>query len=147
MKRRNFLSLIGAASLAPTLPAFGAPAAVAAGYNRYMYGLAVFHARTRNGLTTADLMARLKVSSVQAQAMMGEMSASGVLSSVTGSARVAAPIAQRKPYVRKALRQLDEWLDHNNSEAEVSERVSASEQPSDTQIITTPPSGSNSGVQ
>ena len=147
MKRRKFLSLIGAASLAPALPTFGAPAStsVAAGYNRYMYGLAVFHARTRKSLTTADLMARLKVNSVQAKAMMGEMSAHGVFSSVTGSVRIATTTAQRKPYVRKALRQLDEWLDQSTSEA--AEPKSDSALSSDTLITTTVPSGSNSGVQ
>jgi hypothetical protein len=96
------------------LPAFGAQssvAAAAAGYNRYMYGLAVFHARTRASVSAVDLMARLKVSAVQANAMMGEMSASGVLSQATGAARVAASASPRQPYIRKALREIADWVE------------------------------------
>ena len=111
MQRRNFLSLIGAAAVAPALPAIGAPTSVAAtatGYNRYMYGLAVFQARTRASITAADLVTRLGVSAPQASAMINEMSARGVLSSVTGAARIAATAPPRKPYVRKMLRQIAE---------------------------------------
>lgn len=111
MKRRNFLSLIGAASLAPALPSFGASSAVAAGYNRYMYGLAVFHARTSAGLTTADLMSRLGISTPQARAMMGEMTKRGVLSGGAGVVTKTAYAAPRKPYVRKILRQIADHLE------------------------------------
>ncbi|MGJ8546244.1 MAG: hypothetical protein ACSHWZ_12445 [Sulfitobacter sp.] len=116
MKRRAFLSLIGAAAAAPALPAFGVQggAAVfavsgavsrAAGYNRYLYGLAVFQARTRASLNAADLIARLKVSAPQAQAMMHEMTARGVLSpALGGTVQVARAAAPRAPYLRRALR-------------------------------------------
>jgi hypothetical protein len=114
MKRRHFLSMLGAATVAPALPAFGAQgsvAAAAAGYNRYMYGLAVFHARTRASVSAVDLISRLKVSAVQANAMMGEMSASGVLSQATGAVRVATSVSPRQPYIRKALREIAEWVE------------------------------------
>ncbi|MGB3244170.1 MAG: hypothetical protein WBB25_06535 [Sulfitobacter sp.] len=111
MKRRNFLTLIGAASLSPALPAFGARASAAVGYNRYMYGLAVFHARTRVGLTMTDLMARLGVSSSQASAMLSEMTARGVLSGVTGAVNGVSHAAPRKPYLRKMLRHLQEHVE------------------------------------
>ena len=70
-----------------------------------MYGLAVFHARTHAGLTTAELMTRLRISFAQAGAMMGEMKARGVLSPLTSAVRAAAP---RKPYLRKMLRHLQD---------------------------------------
>ena len=127
MHRRRFLSLIGATAVAPALPAMGAPASAAAGYNRYMYGLAVFQARTRAHITAADLAARLGVSPSQASAMMGEMTARGVLSSLTGAVRVAATPAPRKPYLRKALRRIAETLAEGaeNQETPQSERSSA----------------------
>lgn len=135
MHRRNFLSMIGAASVAPMLPAIGASAPAAAmvgSYNRYQYGLAVFHARTRNGLKAADLIAKLRVNPVQAQAMMGEMSASGILTrSVSGMASVSSNRITSKPYVRKALRQMIDGLCDAPDE----------------QTAETQPDGSQTGVQ
>lgn len=90
MKRRGFLSLLGAAGLAPVLPALPAVPAAAAGYNRYMYGLAVFHARTRASITAADLAAKLRVGLGTAEAMVGEMTAKGVLSPVLHSVSMRA---------------------------------------------------------
>lgn len=68
-----------------------------------MYGLAVFHARTRAGLTTVELMTRLRISSTQANAMIGEMETRGVFSPLTSAVRAAAP---PKPDLRKMLRHL-----------------------------------------
>jgi len=88
MKRRNFLTMLGAAASVPLMPApaLTAAPAVAVSYNRYQYGLAVFHARTRSSLGVADLMSRLNVSGATAQAMMVEMKASGVIAPVVNSA-------------------------------------------------------------
>lgn len=92
MKRRGFLRLAGAAALAPVVPALPSPQAAAAGYSRYMYGLAVFHAHTRAGLKAADLVTKMRVPLATAEAMMGEMTARGMLAPVlhTGVARSAA---------------------------------------------------------
>ncbi|MDJ0638593.1 MAG: hypothetical protein QNJ20_07145 [Paracoccaceae bacterium] len=87
MKRRNFLSLLGAAGAAPMLPApLKAAPVAAAGYNRYMYGLAVFHARTRASITAGDLIAKLRVSGATANALMSEMASKGVLMPALNSA-------------------------------------------------------------
>ena len=121
MKRRNFLTMIGAATLAPALHSLGGTpvATAAAGYNRYMYGLGVFQARTRAGLTTVELMTRLKLNKVQAEAMIGEMTASGVFSPITSAVRVATTkTTPRKPYVRKAMRQVEAWLDEQPDTAQ-----------------------------
>ena len=136
MHRRSFLSMIGAASLTPLLPAIGAsaPAAAMAGsYNRYQYGLAVFHARTtRIGVNTADLMAKLRVNPAQAHAMMGEMSASGILThGVSGAVSVSSNRITSKPYVRKALRQIIDGVCDAPDE----------------QTAETQPDGSQTGVQ
>jgi 3-isopropylmalate/(R)-2-methylmalate dehydratase small subunit len=85
MQRRGFLSLLAAAASAPLLP--GRVAAQAAGYSRSAFGMAVFHARTRVGLTAADLSGRLRVSAPVAEAMMRELSAKGLIATTTGAAR------------------------------------------------------------
>lgn len=87
MKRRSFLTMLGAAVAAPALPMAAAPAPVAAVYNRYTYGLAVFHARTHAHVTAAGIAKRLKVTPAQAKAMISEMSSAGLVKPVglTGS--------------------------------------------------------------
>jgi hypothetical protein len=84
MKRRNFLGFLGAAIAAPALPAI-APAATAATYNRYTYGLAVFHARTRAHVSARGIAYCLKVPTAQAEAMIAEMSANGLVKPVFGA--------------------------------------------------------------
>ena len=89
MERRNFLQMLGAAVAVPVVPGSTMRAvASGAGYNRYMYGLAVFHARTRGSLTAADLATKLRVGSTTAHAILGEMSASRVISPALGSSSV-----------------------------------------------------------
>jgi hypothetical protein len=122
MKRRSFLSMMGAAGLVPAMPALAQPAPVAAGYNRYMYGLAVFHARTRATVSVADLMTRLKVGSGPAEAMIGEMTAKGVikptLQSAGGLMRVIDPHHRSsKIDVRSAVRRTAEWLQDDQDKA------------------------------
>ena len=77
------------------MPMPGAAAPVAATYNRYVYGLAVFHARTRASVTAADLVSRLRVSPEIAQALLREMQVKGVVAPVlqaaTGAVRAVSP--------------------------------------------------------
>ncbi len=79
MKRRMFLATLGAAGATALMPMPLRTAPIAAGYNRYMYGLAVFQARTRASLSATDLIAKLRVSPATAKALINEMTASGVL--------------------------------------------------------------------
>lgn len=114
MKRRNFLSLLGAVGLAPVLPLPAGAAPVAAGYNRYMYGLAVFHARNRASVTAADLVAKLRVNAVTAEAMMGEMSSKGVIAPALNAAgnamRTIDPHHRSGQVLRNAARQAADWI-------------------------------------
>jgi len=80
MKRRSFIGMIGAALAAPALPM----AAPAAGYSRATYGLAVLHARTRAHVSARGLSYCLKVSTAQAEAMVAEMSAKGLVRPIAG---------------------------------------------------------------
>ena len=84
MKRRGFIGMLGAAAVAPMLPAAAAPAATAT-YNRYMFGLAVFHARTRAHVSAAGIAFRLKVTTAQAEAMIAEMTRKGMVTPIMGS--------------------------------------------------------------
>ncbi|MEY1554172.1 hypothetical protein AB3Y40_00925 [Yoonia sp. R2331] len=86
MKRRGFLGMFGAAIAAPIMPAMGGTVATAATYNRYTFGLAVFHARTRAHVSARGLAYCLKVTVPQAEAMIGEMSAKGMVRPVLGAA-------------------------------------------------------------
>ena len=97
MQRRNFLTLMGATALAPVLPAFGGSTVAAAGDNRYQYGLAVFHARTRVDISAAGIAHRLKVSLPQAEAMIGEMIDNKFVKPVLGGSKVKAISNITKP--------------------------------------------------
>jgi hypothetical protein len=84
--------MLGAAIAAPALPMV-APAPVAATYSRYMYGLAVFHARTRAHVSVRGLALGLRVSQAQATAMIAEMSSGGLVTSVgVGNVRAVSNI-------------------------------------------------------
>lgn len=85
MKRRGFLRLLGAAVAAPMIPVAVPAAGAAASYNQFQYGLAVFHARTRAHVSARGIAYCLKVTPAQAQAMIAEMSAKGLVTPVAGS--------------------------------------------------------------
>jgi len=87
MKRRSFLTMLGAAVTAPALPVAASSAPAAVVYNRYTYGLGVFHARTHAHVSAAGIARRLRVTPAQAKAMISEMSSAGLVKPVgiTGS--------------------------------------------------------------
>jgi hypothetical protein len=95
MKRRGFLQLLGAAAATPFLPM--GTAVQAASYNRYTYGLAVFHARTRAHVSARGIAHCLKVSVPQAEAMIGEMVNNGLVKPVFGGPNVRAVSNILKP--------------------------------------------------
>lgn len=78
MKRRSFLTLIGAAVATPVLPAV----APAASYSRLTFGTAVLHARTRAHVSARGLSWCLKVPMAQAEAMMAEMATRGMITPI-----------------------------------------------------------------
>ncbi|SEW46011.1 hypothetical protein SAMN04488515_3426 [Cognatiyoonia koreensis] len=95
MKRRSFLTALGAAIAMPVLPSL--PAAQVASFNRYTYGLAVFHARTRAHVSARGIAHCLKVSVPQAEAMIAEMARNGLVKPVFGGPNVRAVSNILKP--------------------------------------------------
>ena len=87
MRRRSFLRAMLAAGAVPLAPA-RAVAAVARP-TPSLYSLAVFHARTRVGLTAADLATRLRVSTATADALMARLSAGGLIAPAFSAATQA----------------------------------------------------------
>lgn len=82
-----------------------------ASYSRYMYGLGVFHARTKASLSATELVKKLAISPAQANAMMNEMIASNVVT--TTRAGVVQAVSQHmKPSARPSLQALhDRFMD------------------------------------
>ncbi len=121
MKRRNFLRSIGAVSLMPLisapLKAVGMGAVSQAPYSRYVYGLGVFHARTKASITAADLATKLAISQTQAHAMMGEILSNNVIRQ-SATPHIAHAVSQHmKPQRQIDLKTLhDQFMDLTESE-------------------------------
>jgi hypothetical protein len=86
MKRRNFLSLIGAATTAPLIPTIGAASAPL--YSRTAFSRAVMHARLRPHVSARGIAFRLKVSTTQAEGMIAEMTSKGLVRPISGGGGV-----------------------------------------------------------
>lgn len=75
MKRRQFLSMFGAAAAAPLMPALGS----AAGYTRTTYELAIAHAKKYPLVSVGGLSKRIGIATPQAEAIIKQMSSEGLL--------------------------------------------------------------------
>ena len=84
MKRRAFLSILGAAGLSPAVKALPAAAAPKAIYNRTTYGFAVFWARHGGQFGARQLATAMRVSDREAEAMIYEMIKDRVVRSASG---------------------------------------------------------------
>lgn len=76
MKRRSFLTMLGAVAAAPFVPATAVPAA---GYSRASFGLAVAHAQKYPLLSVGGMAKQIGVTPVEARAIITEMSRDGMV--------------------------------------------------------------------
>lgn len=99
MKRRGVLGLIGAASVAPILPAPTVKATVTTstrtGYAKLLQGWAAYHVETGGVTSAAALAPRLGVSTAQAGSILSRLSARGLLARVSFRKRINMKHAAR----------------------------------------------------
>ena len=136
MHRRSFLTSLAALGIVPALPlgALSSTATQAVSYNRYMYGVGVFHARTRASLTAAELAAKMAIPQAQAKIMIGEMMSRGVVSPLSGSAgmvRAVNSIQQPNYSARDLIDKATDWLDQHVDDEIGLEKTETTQVPSD----------------
>ncbi len=83
--RRGFLGMIGGALTAPFVPSVSLVAR--AGYPASAFHAAIYHAQTRVTVSAFGLAHVLGLKSAQAEALMADLSARGVIGPVQGAAR------------------------------------------------------------
>ena len=99
MRRRGFLGLLGAASVAPVLPAPAISAgghAARGGYAKLLQGWAAYHVETGGVTSAAALAPRLGVSTAQAGGILQRLGARGLIARVGLSKRLNMKHAARK---------------------------------------------------
>ncbi len=131
MHRRHFLTSLAAMGAAPLVPmgSLSGTAAQTIGYNRYMYGIGVFHARTSASLSVVDLARKMAIPQSQAKMMLGEMMSKGVISPLANSARIVRaidPIHKPKYTAREILEKAADWIDEQTDDDQVTSQETRS---------------------
>ena len=103
MKRRSFLSMIGAVATVPVLPALPSVAAVAP-VNQYTYGLAALHAGIEPGLPVDEMMRRFRLSSAQAEALADRLVSDGLATRNAGVVKSKRMFVQNRGFGHRAER-------------------------------------------
>ena len=109
MKRRRFLSLVGAAGAVPMIPALpsvaaapvAAPATVIS-FNQFTYGLAALHTRIEGAVPLADLAKRFGLSPSQTEVLAQRLVSDGLAARSGGTLTARHPIVQGRGFGRGA---------------------------------------------
>ena len=108
MKRRGFLQMLGGALAAPLMPSVSVGAATKAAYPASALHAAIYHAQSRVNFSVFALATKLGLSLDQAEALMSDMSARGILGPLQGttqSGRWALSKVWERPFVDAAAAQ------------------------------------------
>ena len=108
LRRRGFLQMIGGALAAPLMPSASLGAASKAAYPAAALHAAIYHAQSRVNFSVFALATKLGLSLDQAEALMSDMSARGILGPLQGttqSGRWALSKIWEKPFVEAASAQ------------------------------------------
>jgi len=108
MKRRGFLQILGGAIAAPLMPQASLGAATKVGYPASALHAAIYHAQSRVNFSVFALATKLGLSLDQAEALMKDMSARGILGPLQGttkSGRWALSKIWERPFVDAAAAQ------------------------------------------
>lgn len=85
MKRRGFLGLFGAAIAAPMMPLPALGNVAGAAYSKSAMHGAIMHAQSRVSFSVWGLAKSVGVSTLQAEALMGDMAKRGILGPLQGT--------------------------------------------------------------
>ena len=105
MKRRGFLQMLSGALAAPLMPSASLGAATKAAYPASALHAAIYHAQSRLNFSVFALATKLGLSLDQAEALMSDMSARGILGPLQGttqSGRWALSKVWQRPFVEAA---------------------------------------------
>ena len=105
LKRRGFLKMLGGAVAAPLMPSVSFAAASKAAYPASALHAAIYHAQTRVNFSAFALAQKLGVAVPQAEAIMADMSARGILGPLQGTTqpgRWAISKVWKRPFVDAA---------------------------------------------
>ncbi len=108
MKRRGFLQMLGGAFAAPLMPSASLGVATKVAYPASALHAAIYHAQSRVNFSVFALATKLGLSLDQAEALMSDMSARGILGPLQGttqSGRWALSKVWQRPFVDAAAAQ------------------------------------------
>jgi len=90
MKRRGFLQMLGGALAAPLMPTASLGAASKAAYPASALHAAIYHAQTRVNFSVFALAQQLGLQMGQAEQLMKDMSARGIVGPIQGSTQAGS---------------------------------------------------------
>lgn len=108
MKRRGFLQMLGGALAAPLMPSASLGAASKAAYPASALHAAIYHAKSRVNFSVFSLSRQLGLDLGQAEQLMSDMSARGILGPLQGttqSGRWAISKVWQRPFADAAAAQ------------------------------------------
>lgn len=121
VKRRNFLQMLGGAVTAPFMPSASLAAVRKAGYPASALHAAIYHAQSQLNFSVFSLAQRLGLQLGQAEELMSDMSARGILGPMQGTTqagRWARSKVWQRPFAQAAVARKAAQTDHASSRSD-----------------------------